>query len=180
MSDEDQTDQTVPPGWEISYLEPGPRIVSRCGEIFSSRREAFQWLCREERTVEERAEMFDKLVYEDFQASERLPLGWIFRPTEAEINFLSSSGLYISSVREAERYFRDREYQQFQEFLSTQPGLAEGWTEDPRLPAGWRWRLVENRPQFVSREGERLDSPAEAVAFLSRNSPPYEVRPPSY
>ena len=108
--------------------------------------------------MEERAEMFDKLVHEDFQASEGLPLGWVFQPAEGEIRFLSSEGLYLSSVREAERYFRcqtqSEEYQQFQQFLS---GLEE-------------------RPQYVSREGQRLDSAAEDIGLISGNSPPYEVR----
>ena len=151
-------DQTLPPGWRISYQDLSPRIVSKSGEVFSSRREAFQWLCSEDRAVEERAEMFDKLVHEDFQASDGLPLGWVFHPAEGEIGFLSSEGLYLSSVREAERYFKaqsqSEEYEQFQQFLS---GLEE-------------------RPQFVSREGQRMDSAAEDSGLISRNSPPYGVR----
>ena len=41
----DDTDDTFPPGWRISYQDLSPRIMSKSGEVFSSRREAFQWLC---------------------------------------------------------------------------------------------------------------------------------------
>lgn len=56
--------------------------------------------------LEERAAMFDKLVYEGFQADPRLPCGWVYRVAEAELSFLSTSGALLATTAEALAWFR--------------------------------------------------------------------------
>ena len=50
--------------------------------------------------------MFDKLVYEGFQADPRLPCGWVYRVAEAELSFLSTSGALLATTAEAVAWFR--------------------------------------------------------------------------
>ena len=53
--------------------------------------------------------MFDKLVYEGFQADPRLPCGWVYRVSEvaeAELSFLSTSGALLATTAEALAWFR--------------------------------------------------------------------------
>ena len=56
--------------------------------------------------LEERAAMFDKLVYEGYQADPRLPCGWIYRVSEAELSFLNTSGALLATTAEAVAWFR--------------------------------------------------------------------------
>ena len=56
--------------------------------------------------LEERAAMFDKLVYEGYQADPRLPRGWIYRVSEAELSFLNTSGALLATTAEAVAWFR--------------------------------------------------------------------------
>ena len=56
--------------------------------------------------LEERAAMFDKLVYEGYQADPRLPHGWIYRVSEAELSFLNTSGALLATTAEAVAWFR--------------------------------------------------------------------------
>lgn len=56
--------------------------------------------------LEERAAMFDKLVYEGYQADPRLPCGWVYRVSEAELSFLNTSGALLATTAEAVAWFR--------------------------------------------------------------------------
>ena len=56
--------------------------------------------------LEERAAMFDKLVYEGYQADPRLPCGWIYRVSEAQLSFLNTSGALLATTAEAVAWFR--------------------------------------------------------------------------
>ena len=115
-----ESEDSVPAGWRIAQDE---KIISPSGETFRSRREAFQALCsRESSPVEERVEMFDCLVYENFQASHLLPLGWVFQCDGSDVTFLSSDGVFLPSEREADTYFqahsRPGEYEMFLRLLT--------------------------------------------------------------
>lgn len=226
----EEREESVPPGWELSYPGDSLIILSPTGERYQSRREAFQALCRQDSSLEERAAMFDCLAWEDFRADEMLPLGWIFRPTGTGVNFLNSEGHFISSISEAETHFRahlsSERYEMFQHFIQSfssdqtflpagwrlEEGLVkspagvvfssrlealqflvqsgaereevelvrsglqlDGWAHHDLLPLQWRFRILATRPQFVSREGQLLDSSEAAVNFLAANCPPYQV-----
>ena len=56
--------------------------------------------------LEERAAMFDKLGYEGYQADARLPCGWVYRVSEAELSFLNTSGALLATTAEAVAWFR--------------------------------------------------------------------------
>ena len=134
----EETEETVPPGWELSCPDDGSSLTIRSpsGELYQSRREAFQAVCGQESSLQERAAMFDCLVYEGFCADERLPIGWIFQLTETEVNFLNNEGHFISSLSEAETHFKthlsSERYEMFQQFLQS------FGSDQSFLPAGWR------------------------------------------
>ena len=105
--DEWTADQTIPVGWRIRNVNGSQILLSPNGLQFGSRIAAFQELVTKNYPDQMKAEMFDKLACEGFQANELLPFGWIYQKTEEGlVNFLNREGRLLTSFRHAFEFLR--------------------------------------------------------------------------
>lgn len=117
-------------------------IICPSGNHYNSRVEAFQQMCRQQQSDDLRREMFDKLIFEGFQAHELLAPGWIYKQDNYQLSFLDYNGIYLHSLSEAQQHFKEifslEEYTNFETFLSTIFGEVKT-EEDPAntVPEGW-------------------------------------------
>ena len=86
--------------------------------------------------LEERAAMFDKLVYEGYQADPRLPCGWVYRVSEAELSFLNTSGALLATTAEAVAWFRQNLTSEEFANISSFVGEMTGQEVDQNQPHG--------------------------------------------
>ena len=116
--------------------------------MFSSRREAFQFLCSENASDDKKAGMFDKLAFEGFQADEMLPWGWIYKVEGDDLCFLHKDGLFLANSSQASAYFQQHssaeESNNFQCFLQSMFGGHDQTNDtinntemEDTVPDGW-------------------------------------------
>ena len=91
--------------------------------VFATNREAFQYWCSlPSASVELKAQMFDNLAYDGYQAHSLLPHGWIYLCSESDVSFLNINGAFLSNVNEASDYFKSllshEDYLKYESFLS--------------------------------------------------------------
>merc|ERR1719470_263508 len=172
-------DQTIPVGWRISNANGNQVLLSPNGLQFGSRREAFQELVTKNYPDEMKAEMFDKLAFEGFQANELLPFGWIYQKTEQAINFLNREGKLLNSFGHALQFFRSsrqfspeemKRFQMFQNMIVSNDVQQPVWNEaDQTVPYGWKTKPVGNGgnlKMFLSPQGYELKSRRMALKHM--------------
>ena len=174
-------DQSIPIGWRIWKGQGKEMILSPNGIQFGSRREAFQELVAKNYPDTMKAEMFDKLSYEGFQANDYLPFGWIYKKTvEGELNFLTREGRLLTSFNEAFEFFRTswgvsqedvQKFESFERMTGTGSMKPIVWNEnDQTVPIGWKTRPAENGRQnqklFLSPDGYELKSRRLALKHM--------------
>ena len=110
--------ESLPKGYKVDSSTN--TIVSPGGQHYNSRVEAFQQMCNQPGPGL-RAEMFDTLVFEGFQAHPLLAPGWIFRQENDQLCFLDFNGTLLHSLEVAQSYFQEfcseEEYENFEKFI---------------------------------------------------------------
>ena len=160
--------ESLPEGFR---LDPSTKtIISPGGNHYNSRVEAFQQMCSQQQSDELRTQMFDKLIFEGFQAHELLAPGWIYRQDENQISFLDFHGTLLNSLSEAKQYFQEifstEEYKNFEKFLSTifrAVPTEEDFT-DPGQTVPEGWSLME--AGVMGPEGQQFRSRLEALVMI--------------
>jgi len=177
-------DHTIPAGWRMRNSNGNFVLLSPNGLQFYSRRAAFQELVTKNYPDEMKAEMFDKLAYEGFQANELLPFGWIYQKTEQGVNFLSREGRLLSSFQQALQFFRSsrdfsgeemRRLEMFQNMIFSNNVKVEQpptpvWNEnDQTVPLGWKTRPLGNNGNlkvFLSPNGHEVKNRRMALKHM--------------
>ena len=164
---------TLPKGFRFDNSTQ--MIICPGGNHYNSRVEAFQQMCFSQQNSEEiKTDMFDKLIFEGFQAHELLAPGWIYKQDDNyQVSFLDYNGTLLNSLSEAQQYFQEifsiEEYQRFETFLSTFSGVEEIQTEehsavDPGQTVPEGWRVTE--AGLTGPEGEQFSSRLEALVTI--------------
>ena len=122
--------ESLPKGYKVDSSTN--TIVSPGGQHYNSRVEAFQQMCNQPGPGL-RAEMFDTLVFEGFQAHPLLAPGWIFRQENDQLCFLDFNGTLLHSLEVAQSYFQEfcseEEYKNFEKFILiiSEGNLNQAW-----------------------------------------------------
>ena len=166
---------TLPKGFRFDNSTQ--MIICPGGNHYNSRVDAFQQMCSQQSSEEIKTDMFDKLIFEGFQAHELLALGWIYKQDDDyQVSFLDYNGTFLNSLSEAQQYFQEifsiEEYQSFETFLSTFSGVEEIKTEEDSavdlgqtVPEGWR----VSEAGLTGPEGEQFSSRLEALVTILEN-----------
>ena len=187
---------SVPTGWKVRKDE-AKFILSPSGQQFKSRFAAFQDLVARQRHVsrQEIMEMKSKMIeYENWEFSDLLPEGWLFKCVSdgsskwnSKLNFLSSEGLVFDTMKDVMMFMESQssnynyeDLDNCKEFLKQRNSRSVGdrfcWEDTNTLPRGWKIRNSESKQQFIlSPHGVQYKTRFSAIQDMIKKSDVYST-----